>query len=146
MRSLCSLVCKWNYEIGADGREIGWNQAVCPYPSFSGYQNCPAQARHICATRPTRRHERDRQREEGGGCQNESERKTKPGLPPCLLSLSCTPVPPLGLVACKSLSWGGSSFGRDVDTPSGQANLDVIFLDDIKLSFATTQLLMKDHP
>ena len=95
------------------------NQAVCPYPSFSGYQNCPAQARHICATRPTRRHERDRQREEGGGCQNESERKTKPGLPPCLLSLSCTPVPPLGLVACKSLSWGGSSFGRDVDTPSG---------------------------
>ena len=28
-------------------------------------------------------------------------------------------MPPLGLVACKSLSWGGSSFGRDVDTPSG---------------------------
>ena len=27
----------------------------------------------------------------------------------------------------------------------GQAYMDVIFLDDIKLSFATTQLLKKDH-
>ena len=27
----------------------------------------------------------------------------------------------------------------------GKANLDVILLDDIKLSFATTQLLKKDH-
>ena len=26
MRSLCSLVCKWNYEIGDDGKEIGWNE------------------------------------------------------------------------------------------------------------------------
>ena len=44
-------------------------------------------------------------------------------LRPCLVSLSCAPVPPLGLVAWNSLSWGGSSSGRDMDTSSAHYTL-----------------------